>query len=124
MPFRFWLGLHMQTAIHDAAVPVCVSFGRLRKMRRLPMPTGPVFLDSRGFSEIAEHGHYSFSPREYAAFVRRCKDEWGPLLWHASIMDWMCEPPMLAKTGMTVAQHQQLSVNSWVLLNSLDGRLP
>jgi hypothetical protein len=104
-------------------VPACVSYGRLRRAT-LPAPRGPVFLDSRGFSEISEHGCYTFSAREYAAFVRRLRDEWGERLAHASIMDWMCEPQMLSRTGKTIAEHQQLTVNSWVTLNSIDASLP
>lgn len=121
---RFWLGLHNPSWLESAGVPVCVSYGRLRGKKRLPMPAAPIFLDSRGFSEIAQHGRYTFTARTYARFVRRCKEEWGPLLWHASIMDWMCEPFMLDKTHMTVGQHQTLTVNSWLALNAEDGALP
>lgn len=120
----FWLGLHMVKALERTDLPACVSYGRLRRRKTLPAVRGPVFLDSRGFSEIREHGRYTFTAREYAGFVRRLRDEWGGRLTHASIMDWMCEAPMLAKTGKTVGQHQQLTVNSWLALRAIDAGLP
>ena len=120
----FWLGLHMPTHLPLAGVPSCVSFGRLRKRRRLPDPAAPVFLDSRGFSEISQHGRYTFTPAEYAAFVRRARDQWGGRLAHASIMDLMCEPPMLVKTGKSIPEHQRLTVESWLTLNGIDESLP
>jgi hypothetical protein len=120
----FYLGLHMPSHLERIDVPACVSYGTLRDMKTLPQPNAPVFLDSRGFSEISEHGRYTFAARDYAAFVRRCRDQWGQLLVHASIMDWMCEPFMLVKTRMSVGQHQTLTVNSWLRLNALDGQMP
>ncbi len=121
---NFWIGLHQPNHLEQTSLPACVSYGRLRGRKSLPRPLGPVFLDSRGFSEIAMHGCYTYDPREYAAFVQRCADQWGEKLRHASIMDWMCEPVMLAKTRRSVAQHQQLTVNSWVTLNAINGALP
>lgn len=129
---NFWLGLCNSKDLERTAVPACVNYGRLRGRKKLPVPLGPVFLDSRGFSEIRDHGCYTFSGREYADFVRRCRDEWGEKLVHASIMDWMCEPEMIvgnpAKgvkgTRLTVAVHQQLTVNSWVYLRSIADDLP
>lgn len=83
-----------------------------------------MFLDSRGFSEIKQHGRFTFPPNEYAAFVARLKSEWGDLLAHASIMDWMCEPEMLTRTGLTVADHQQRTVQSYLDLREIAPALP
>jgi hypothetical protein len=121
---KFWLGLHMPGHMERVSVPVCVSYGRLRGRKKLPEASGDVFLDSRGFSEIFQHGRYTFTAQTYVDFVRRCRDKWGERLCHTSIMDWMCEPIMNAKTRKTVGQHQQLTVNSWISLNALDGSLP
>jgi hypothetical protein len=120
----FWVGFCDPCWLERTAVPACVSFGRLRKRKRLPKPLGPVFLDSRGFSEINQHGRYTFAPEEYAAFVARCRDEWGEKLVGASVMDWMCEPFVLAKTGLTVAEHQRRTVASWVQLKVMAPSLP
>jgi len=121
----FWLGTHRpENHCQRTAVPLCISYGRLRGKKKLPHVTGPVFLDSRGFSEIAEHGTYTFTDREYVDFARRCQDQWGDKLVHVSIKDWMCEPFMLAKTRMTIGQHQTLTVNSWIGLRHMAPEIP
>jgi hypothetical protein len=55
--------------------------------------------------------------------VRRYRDEIGNLQW-AAPMDWMCERPMLAKTGLVLAVHQVLTVTNYLTLRDLDADLP
>jgi hypothetical protein len=57
------------------------------------------------------------------ATVRRYHDEIGNLGW-AAPMDWMCEPFMLAKTGLTIAVHQVRTVANYLELRSLTPDLP
>ena len=59
---------------------------------------------------------------EYAAEVTRWRDEIGKLDWAAS-MDWMCEPSVLAKTGLTVAEHQRRTIENFLQLRELLGTL-
>lgn len=99
-------------------VPVMVSHGRLRTRRTLPRATAPWVCDSRGFSELSQHGRWTIRARDYAAALTRYADEIGSLVW-ASPQDWMCEPWILAKTGKTIAEHQQLTVESVLLLRAL-----
>jgi hypothetical protein len=49
--------------------------------------------------------------------------EIGGLKW-ASIQDWMCEPFITAKTGLTVREHQQNSVTSYFDLMELAPDVP
>lgn len=113
-----WLGL-----AEFARVPLFVSAVRLRVRKLLPQATGRWALDSGGFMTIRQHGYYPTGPAEYTKEVRRWRDEIGGLDW-AAIQDWMCEDVMLAKTGKSIEQHQQLTVNSWLELNACDGELP
>jgi hypothetical protein len=99
-------------------VPVMVSHGRLRERKHLPRATAPWICDSRGFSELSEHGRWTIGARDYAAALLRYSGRPGRLVW-ASPQDWMCEPDILAKTGKTVTEHQQLTVESVLLLRSL-----
>jgi hypothetical protein len=63
-------------------------------------------------------------PEDYAARVRRYRDEVGQLEF-AAIQDWMCEPDaILSKTRRTVAEHQMLTVTSFLCLKSLAPELP
>jgi hypothetical protein len=65
-------------------------------------------MDSGAFSEIRKHGEYRTEPSSYAALIVRWKS-CGNLL-AAVTQDYMCEPFILEKTGMTVQEHQEKTV--------------
>lgn len=113
---RFFTGLHQPSdAKHfDAAF---ISVNRLRK-RKGPFAVGDWIMDSGAFSEISTHGRYRHDVAEHAAEIRRWKDN-GNLLAAVS-QDWMCEPWILAKTGLTVERHQQLTVERYDALLAED----
>lgn len=99
-------------------VPVMVSHGRLRARAALPRATAPWICDSRGFTELSQHGRWTIGARQYATALTRYVEQVGHLQW-ASPQDWMCEPWILAKTGRTIAEHQQLTIESVLLLREL-----
>lgn len=113
---RFFTGLHQPSdAQHfDAAF---VSVNRLRN-RKGPFPVGDWIMDSGAFTEISTHGHYRHDVASYAAEIRRWKGN-GNLL-AAVAQDYMCEPFILAKTGMTIQQHQQLTIERYDALLAED----
>lgn len=117
---RFYLGTHRPTwlwQIHD--VPLFISHRVLRDRKSLfPKATTPWALDSGGFTELNLYGEWRTTPEEYVAAVRRYDDELGCLEW-ASPQDWMCEPWVLAKTGLTVADHQRLTTLNYLKLMEL-----
>jgi hypothetical protein len=120
---RFFLGTHQPHWLALVDVPLFVSDVTLRKVKALPRASSPWALDSGGFSEIAKHGRWTIQPREYAARVRRYASEVGRLEW-AAIQDWMCEPEMLKKTGLSIDDHQARSVASLIELRTLAPELP
>lgn len=65
-------------------------------------------MDSGAFTEISTHGRYRSSVAEYAREIRRWAN-CGNLL-AAVAQDWMCEPHIVKRTGLTVAMHQQLTI--------------
>ena len=106
-------------------VDLFISTNRLQRWRSRPLRPAVTdwALDSGGFTEIKDHGHFRVSPRRYAARVRRYADEVGRMQW-AAPQDWMCEPVMLARTGLTVAEHQRRSVRSVLDLRTIAPDLP
>lgn len=68
-------------------------------------------MDSGAFSTILKHGGYPDSPAVYASEIRRWKDN-GNLL-AAVTQDFMCEKHMLERTGLTVADHQRLTIERY-----------
>jgi hypothetical protein len=114
----FYLGTHMPGWLASAGVPLFVSYGRLRGYKRLPRAAAPWALDSWGFSVLSRLGYWPVSARDYAADVRRYADEIGGLAW-AATQDYMCEPQVLAKTGLSVAEHQARTIASYVDLRDI-----
>lgn len=120
---KFWLGTHQPSWLGETDVPLFFSRRRLAVRKTLPRATGPWALDSGGFSELSLHGRWTTDPRSYVAEVRRWREEVGNLAW-AAAMDWMCEPWLLEKTGLSVARHQELTVDNFVELMALAPDLP
>jgi len=112
----FWLGAHIEGWLATVDVPLFVSHRRLARRVRLPVARGPWALDSGGFTELSMFGAWQTTEVSYGAAVRRYQDEIGGLAW-AAPMDWMCEPFMLAKTRLTVEDHQRLTVENYLRLS-------
>jgi hypothetical protein len=69
------------------------------------------------------YGQWVTTPNEYIASIKRYIDESGRLIW-ASQQDMMCEDVMLKNTGLTVADHQRLTIDNFLTLRTLDAALP
>ncbi|MEU4244278.1 hypothetical protein [Actinoplanes sp. NPDC026619] len=121
----FYLGTHRPAWLSDCPVPLFVSDTTLRERRRLPRAVCRWALDSGGFSQLTRSGSWADgpTPRQYATRIRRYADEIGGLDW-ASAQDWMCEPPMLAHTGLDIRRHQYLTVINYLELTTIDPGLP
>jgi hypothetical protein len=119
----FWLGAPEPSWLNRMSVPLFVSDTRLRTRVTLPVARGPWALDSGGFSQLKDHGAWTIPPDEYVSRVQRYRDEIGNLAW-AAPQDWMCEPQMLANTGLTVIEHQAKTVGNYIDLKSIDPAVP
>jgi hypothetical protein len=122
-PLQYFLGTHRPNWLASTSRPLFVSHRSLRSYKRLPRARGAWALDSGGFTELSLSGGWRTSPREYATAVRRYRDEVG-LLEFASQQDWMCEPLMRKKTGLSVLQHQERTIDNYCALMALDPDVP
>jgi len=113
-PVQFLLGTHQPHWLTTAEVPLFISDRRLRSYRTLPRARSPWALDSGAFTTLSL-GHLFDPPKVYLARVRRYRDTIGHLLW-AAPQDWMCEPFILAKTGLTLGEHQTRTVANYLQL--------
>jgi len=113
---RFFVGLHQpaDTKHFDGSF---VSVNRLRT-RKSPLEIGDWIMDSGAFTTIATHGGYPYPVSEYAEQIRKWKGS-GNLL-AAAAQDYMCEPVMLERTGLTVADHQRLTIERYDALLAED----
>lgn len=113
---QFFLGTHEISWLRICTLPLFISARRLRRAKkRMPIARCDWCLDSGGFSELSLYGKFVTSPEAYACQADRWKWKIGRMVW-ACPQDWMCEPFMLAKTGLTVANHQRLTIESFAYL--------
>jgi hypothetical protein len=120
MTVKFFVGLH-QPADAQHFDLACISINRLRG-RRKAIDCGNVLVDSGAFTELAQHGRYRHTVEEYAAEVRRLHQLGVVSISAAVAQDYMCEPWMLEKTGLTIADHQRLTIDRFDALQAC--RLP
>lgn len=109
--FLFFAGLH-QPSDAKHFYRCCVSIHRL-VTRRKALLCGSVFVDSGAFTVLEKHGCYPEAPEVYARQLHRLWTEGVVDIAVASTQDYMCEPFMLAKTGLSVAEHQRLTIERY-----------
>lgn len=118
-----WLGTHRPNWLGMVDVPLMVTIRSLKDRRAFPRARADWWQDSNGFTELNMHGDYQTSPREYVAQTRRHQQEIG-MLAYVSPQDWMCEPAVLANTGLTVQEHQRRTIANYLELQSIAPELP
>lgn len=116
---KFYVGLHHPgDAKHFERAFISINAMRDRK-GSLRCPDW--ILDSGAFREIEQHGGYRHSPTEYAQEINRI-GALNPGLAAAVSQDWMCEDFILAKTGLTISDHQRLTIERYdELLRLING---
>ena len=120
----FYLGAHQPHWLWRSAFPLFVSHRQLARRARSLRPAACRWaLDSGGFTELTMHGRWVTSAEAYAEAVTSYADHIGGLDF-AAPMDWMCEPFMLERTGLSIAEHQQRTVANYLELRQLAPGLP
>lgn len=120
---RFYVGLHQPSdAQHfDRCMVSARRVRRFRRgrwcLRRCRIPCREVFLDSGAFKIIEKYGCYPEPPQVYAGVIQHAAQLCG--LVAASTEDYMCEPYILDITGLTVADHQRLTIERYDTLRAL-----
>jgi len=119
----FYLGTHQPHWLWTARFPLFVSHRQLARRRSLRPATCRWAVDSGGFTELSLHGRWITTATEYADAVDRYSRQLGRPDF-AAPQDWMCEPGILARTGLTVREHQDRTVASYLELRALAPHLP
>jgi hypothetical protein len=107
----FWLGTSEVHWLERTDVPLFISARRLRRRKKI-RAKGSWALDSGAFTELSTFGEWTVPSMTYAREVQRWQKTVGNLQW-ASIQDWMCEPFILAKTGLRQDQHQSRTIANY-----------
>jgi hypothetical protein len=120
----FYLGAHQPHWLQIAGFPLFVSHRQLARRRGPLRPAACRWaLDSGGFTELSLHGRWITAAADYAEAVARYAAQAGQLDF-AAPQDWMCEPHILARTGLSVREYQDRTVASYLELRALAPHLP
>jgi hypothetical protein len=116
----FYLGSHQPHWLWKVDFPLFVSRRTLqrRAVKGLRRATCRWALDSGGFTELSMHGRWTMSASDYMALVALYDERIGNLDW-AAPQDWMCEPFMIERTGLSVREHQERTVANLLELRAL-----
>ena len=115
---KFYIGTHVLNHLERTDVPLFVS-RRVFDKRKSPLKSTTEWcLDSGGFSELKINGGWDMTAKDYLNRVSKANRTPG-LTWAAQ-QDWMCEPVMVEKTGLTVREHQKRTVDNFLELRSLN----
>jgi hypothetical protein len=119
MTVLFYPGLH-EVANASKVQQCMISVNRLWK-RRSPVLAPKWIMDSGAFTTVIKHGGYPpKSLLNYAIEVDRWASE---NLLAAVSQDYMCEKFVLEKTGMTIPQHQRMTIYRYKALKKLVKRV-
>lgn len=107
----FYVGIHQPSDLPHVDY-ACISINRLRGRKSMPPPPKCRAIgDSGGFTSVARDGGYKETP---AQFVQAWAPFVGlPWLEVVASQDYMCEPFVLKITGLTVADHQRLTIERY-----------
>lgn len=120
---KFYLGTDRTGWIGNVTVPLFISHRVLAPRRKLRPMACDWALDSGGFTEITMHGRWVTEPQAYVEAVYRYATEMGRLDW-AAPQDWMCEPHMIERTGLSIPEHQARTIASVLDLRERAPDLP
>jgi hypothetical protein len=119
----FFLGTHRPHWLASVDVPLMVTFRQLQDRKTFPRALGAWWQDSNGFTELSLFGEYRTSARDYVTATRRHMAEVGNVI-HVSPQDWMCEPAVREKTGLSVAAHQLKTIENYQQLRDMAPEVP
>lgn len=113
---KFYVGCH-QPSDAQHFERAFISINRLRE-RRSPFTVNHWVLDSGAFTELKTHGHYRHTVEQYAHDASR----WigNGHLDAVVAQDYMCESFILDRTGLTVEEHQRLTLERYDALHGID----
>ena len=112
----FYLGTHRPWWLAKSPVPLCISAHTLANYRgrRGPEISGvPYIIDSGAFTEIRDHGTWRWDEDEYGGMIYRLMEDCGYPPCFVAPLDYPCESQVLARSGLSVREHQEWTLESY-----------
>jgi len=112
----FYIGTHRPTHAQHferSFISIRVLRNRRKDFQIGRRNRGKVIVDSSAFTELDLHGCFQEPVSEYAEQLRSLRRLLGRRLEAAISQDYMCEPRILARTGLTIPDHQRLTIERY-----------
>lgn len=123
-PDGFYLGTHVPKWVSFVrGVPLFISRATISKVKTLWRATTRFSIDSAAFSEVSTYGKWITTERQLIDEYRRIVQGVGTPDFVCP-MDMMCEEHILKKTGKTVPDHQNWTVENYCRLAQAAPELP
>ena len=119
----FYLGTHRPNWLGFVNVPLFVSNRTLAPRHTFPRAVTDWALDSGAFSELMLYGRWKTGLEEYVENVDIYRVLIGRMQW-AAPQDWACEPFTREKTGLSVREHQERTVQNYLDLKDRGPFIP
>ena len=119
----FYCGAQQVPWLFQSDVPLFYAWPAIMKRRWHKLTQGPEdvmchwALDSGGFSELRRFGKWTFTAEEFLDGIGRAFDAVG-LPDFVCVMDWACGKPATDATGLSVQEHQERTVQSYLDLSA------
>lgn len=99
---EFYIGVWTKKQVENLDYPFIISIKTLlnSNFEEVLRNKRDWMVDSGGFTELRSNGKYTFSIEEYLNEIERVEPN------YFFVMDWMCEPSILKKTGLSIREHQ------------------
>lgn len=119
---ELYAGASEPSWLSRSEVPLFIPYHRLMRRWGGKLPKSPRHgrwaLDSGGFEHVRKNGGWVLEPETYVRHTLAFDRQIGNMAW-AAPMDWMCEQDALAATGLTVREHQALTVANLPVLERI-----
>lgn len=116
----FYLGSHRAWWLTHSPVPLCVSAHTLAAYvpdgRGMPSARIPFTIDSGAYTEIRDHGTWRWDEDTYGGMIYRFMADCGYRPSWVAPLDWPCEPNVVARSGASVLEHQEWTLESYLYL--------
>ena len=114
----FYLGTHIVNWLWNVDIPLFISRRRLKGYKTVKPALSKWALDSGGFTELSMYGGWTIGADQYAEEVQQHMQR-GKMEWCAP-QDWMCEPFIIAKTGLSVDVHIGKTIENYCQLKEMN----
>jgi hypothetical protein len=129
---RLYLGTHRPRWLTMGGPRLMVSLNTLPQ-HKAHVAVVPWFVDSGGFTELQQHGRWRTTAAQHVERCAAVVERYGNVEW-VSPQDWMCEPAVItggkfktmtfAGTGLSVEEHQHLTVQNYIELTAMAPDVP